>query len=174
MSLRDSVAVWDGKSAQLMEQLYLTHADDDDLPETMVRHLADTEVQRGMSWLLKRHLETARQSLPEALAQQILQELPTLQDWQSKLHILQCLAQIPVGRAEAARLERFLRECLLETNKFVRAWAYNGFYLLAMQHGEYEAEARQLLTMALRDEPASVKARVRNVLKNWPETQQPA
>ena len=58
--------------------------------------------------------------------------------------------------------------------KFVRAWAYNGFYLLAVQHGEYEAEARQLLTMALRDEPASVKARVRNVLKNWPETQQPA
>ncbi len=58
-----------------------------------------------------------------------------------------------------------MRKCLEDDNKFVRAWAYNGFYELAKQYPEYRTEAGQLFEMALRDEAASVKARVRNVMK---------
>jgi hypothetical protein len=59
----------------------------------------------------------------------------------------------------------FLRTCLADENKFVRAWAYNGFYLLSQQYPEYQQETEQFFAMAMRDEAASVKARIRNILK---------
>lgn len=59
----------------------------------------------------------------------------------------------------------FLRNCLISDNKFVRAWAYNGFYELALQYPAYKTEVKKFLDMAMKDEAASVKARVRNILK---------
>ena len=59
----------------------------------------------------------------------------------------------------------FLRNCLVDNNKFVRAWAYNGFYELAVQYPEYEKETKQFFEMAMRDEAPSVKSRIRNIMK---------
>jgi len=59
-------------------------------------------------------------------------------------------------------VEIFLRVCLLDNNKFVRAWAYKGFYELAVQ---YPKETRQFFEMAMRDEAPSVKSRIRNIMK---------
>ncbi len=69
---------------------------------------------------------------------------------------------------ESARsaVENYLRQALTHNNKFVRAWAYNGFYQLARQHRELRDEALEIMRMGQRDEPAAVKARIRNALKN--------
>jgi hypothetical protein len=64
-----------------------------------------------------------------------------------------------------SELERFVRIKLSDPNKFVRAWAYKGFYELAKAFPEYQTEASQFFEMAMRDEPASVKTRVGKILK---------
>jgi len=95
----------------------------------------------------------------------VFQCLPDLIEWETKLHVLQCLSYLTVGKQDVPPLETFLRECLASENKFVRAWAYNGFYELSLQYPQFQVEVDQLLQQALEDEAASVKARVRNILK---------
>ncbi len=70
-----------------------------------------------------------------------------------------------ITNTEKKELEFFLRKCLTDENKFVRAWAYNGFYELSMPHSDYIAQTKQFLEMAMRDEAPSVKARIRNIMK---------
>jgi len=54
----------------------------------------------------------------------------------------------------------------MSENKFVRSWAYNGFYGLSRQYPEYIQETKQFFEVAMKDEAPSVKARIRNVTKN--------
>jgi hypothetical protein len=96
---------------------------------------------------------------------EVFKSLAKLNSWQSKLHLLQCVSYFKVSKSNRKKLELFLRDCLASSNKFVRAWAYNGFYLLAMQHPQYKEETQSFFKMALRDEAASVKARIRNIMK---------
>jgi hypothetical protein len=90
--------------------------------------------------------------------------LPKLERWESKLHILQCLPYIQISSAAKENVEVFLRRCLIDDNKFVRAWAYNGFYEISLQYPEYKEETKQFFEMAMRDEAPSVKARIRNIM----------
>lgn len=113
---------------------------------------------------MKKHLES-NHSLSRAEIAIIYRLAPNLHALEAKLHILQSMAYMPVGEQEKQGVEVFLRNCLISDNKFVRAWAYNGFYELALQYPEYKAEVKNFLSMAMKDEAASVKARVRNILK---------
>jgi len=72
---------------------------------------------------------------------------------------------IPIQKQDKKSVENFLRKTLYNSNKFVRAWTYNGFYLLAKQHPEYHDETEALLESAIKNEAPSVKARIRNILK---------
>ena len=80
-------------------------------------------------------------------------------------HILQCLPYLAIPKKDKDKVQRFLRKCLVEDNKFLRAWAYNGFYELAVQYPEHVEETKQFFEMAMRDEAPSVKARIRNMMK---------
>jgi len=62
-------------------------------------------------------------------------------------------------------VEAFLKKCLVDDNKFIRAWAYNGFYELSVQYPEHKDETKQFFEMAMRDEAPSVKSRIRNIMK---------
>jgi hypothetical protein len=72
---------------------------------------------------------------------------------------------MPISKNEIKTVEAFLRVSLTDSNKFIRAWAYNGFYEMAIQYPEYKNETKQFFEMAMRDEAASVKARIRNIIK---------
>lgn len=54
---------------------------------------------------------------------------------------------------------------LSDNNKFVRAWAYNGLYELSRQYEDLRIETMLLLDAGLNDEAASVRARIRNILR---------
>ncbi|MEW8322573.1 MAG: hypothetical protein AB2606_07985 [Candidatus Thiodiazotropha taylori] len=69
------------------------------------------------------------------------------------------------SQVEQEEVSAFLRECLTSSNKFVRAWSYNGFYELAIQHPQYQQETKVFFEMAMRDKAPSVKARIRNIMK---------
>ena len=126
--------------------------------------ISQETTQSGATWLLKHYLE-AKQPLGQAYINEIYRALPLLVKWDAKLHVLQSIQFMPIANSVNGRLHTFFHACLTEKNKFVRAWAYNGFYELALQHLEYIAEAQTLLESAQQEEAASVKARVRNILK---------
>ena len=91
--------------------------------------------------------------------------LQSLEHWESRLHVLQSIPYMPIPGTHKKKVETFLRECLVDDVKFVKAWAYSGFYELAVQYPEYQDEAEQFFEMAMRDQPASVRSRIRNIMK---------
>ena len=95
----------------------------------------------------------------------IFDSLTELKHWQSRLHICQMLSHLKIPKASAAQLVWFLEQCLLEENKFLRAWAYNGFYELARQHREYREYSSEQLELGKRERSAAVRARIRNIEK---------
>lgn len=147
-----------------LQAIYDRHADNPALGTELVSLLADPVLQKPASWLLRRTLE-AGQTLSVRQAQPLFRSLSGLVDWETRLQILQSLPYLTIGKRDVKPLEAFLRDCLAGTNKFVRAWAYNGFHELALQHDGFQAEVDQLLAQALEDEAASIKARVRNILQ---------
>lgn len=163
MTLKTDIKAWDGKSAIVMGRVYDRHVERPSFLAEVVSVISDESLQDGATWLLKHHLE--RESpLDAAQAKEVFQTLPKISNWGAKLHILQSLRWMPIPTRYKKKLEAFLRACLQAENKFVRAWAYSGFYELAKQHPEYRLEAQRLCEQAVNSEAASVKARIRNIL----------
>lgn len=164
MSIRQKITSWDGRSRDGIAAIYDTHRTRPDFAEQLVQLLPDRAYQQGATWLLKAYVESGHQ-LARTQTKTIYASLPVLEHWEAKLHVLQCLRYVPVNEPEKNQVEAFLRASLTDPNKLVRAWAYNGFYELSRQYPEYRQETGQLFEMALRDEAASVKARIRNIMK---------
>jgi len=164
MNLEQEITASDAKSSGDMGSIYSRYCDDDLFVRQIIEMAQREPLQKDATWLLKQHFENGHR-IDEGQVTNIAKLLPDLTCWETKLHILQCLPYITIPSTEKIGIERFLRTCLVDTNKFVRAWAYNGFYELALQHPEYIAETKHFFELAMKDEAASVKARIRNILK---------
>ena len=164
MTLLEEISAWDHKSATALQSTYERHRDGKDFLATLLAHIADVELQRAATWLLKRHLEAGYSLSPES-SRAILGVLPDQEHWESKLHILQCLPYLDIPEDQSAGLEQFLDSCLESDNKFLRAWAYNGFNELSLRFPRYREEVTHMLARAGESEAASVRARIRNILK---------
>lgn len=164
MSIEQDISRWDGKSAEDIKVVFELYRELPDFADRLVELLHDESLQKGASWLLKALLESGH-ALTPIQEKVILSMLAEFENWETKLHILQCLPYMRVDQQSAQALYYFLRSNLDDDNKFVRAWSYNGFYELSRQYPEYAEETRQYFDLAMRDEAASVKARIRNILK---------
>ncbi len=164
MELKKIIQGWDGKAVAYIENVYEQFGKDIHFVDKLVTFMEQVALQKGASWLLKKHLESGGRVSAQSIAP-TYQALPQLVHWETKLHILQCLPFIPIGEEKKDVVEQFLRDCLQEKNKFVRAWAYNGFYELAKQYPSYQEEVLALLQLGLEEEAASVKVRIRKALK---------
>lgn len=164
MSLQKAIAQWDGKSADYLSDVYRGYAHQSDFVAELIELTMQPGSQVGATWLLKLHSEQEGIVSP-AQVNQIYGCLPQVTMWEAKLHILQSMPYLPIADSAKALVESFLRTCLDEKNKFVRAWIYNGWYELASQYPQYRAEAKQLLTRGMEEEAASVRARIRNIMK---------
>ena len=164
MTLEPELSNWDGSSAADIEEIYERYAASTDFVANIVRLIAQKGSQIGATWLLKRHLEAGHR-IPQAVANSIFKLLPQQVSWEAKLHLLQCFPYWLMPPESVQTIDSFLHTCLKETNKFVRAWAYHGCYELARQYPEFQPKTRLLLATALQEESASVKARIRNILK---------
>lgn len=164
MGLKQALLSWEGKSVHVIEAIYQQHRDSADFLNDLFTFIAQTDLENGATWLLKRHLDAGATLQPDNI-KAIYQTLPNLTHWEAKLHVLQCIPHMPIAETEKNVVERFLRKCLTEQNKFIRAWTYHGFYELAVQYPEYRGQVKDFFALAMRDEVASVKARIRNILK---------
>ena len=166
--LKQAIAGWDGKSAQDIALIFDQHKASGGFLDALINYTPEANLQKGATWLLKKYCENHGSFTDEQISQ-LYAVLPQLTHWESQLHLLQIMAYLPIPLAAKKEVEFFLRDRLQQQNKFVRAWAYSGFYELACQYPEYQIEAQRFMTMALRDEAASVKARIRQILKKgWP------
>ncbi len=165
MSLKQEIINCNGKSASDINAIFNRHKNDDSFVSNVIVLSKQKELQKGTTWLLKKHLENGGK-IDADDASRIYSLLPEFDHWETKLHILQCLPYMKIAKTENKRVAIFLRQCLTNSNIFVRAWAYNGFYTLSTQYPEYKEETKQFFEMAMRDEAPSVKARIRNIVKN--------
>ncbi len=164
MNIAQELTNWDGKSADDIDAIYSRHRDDASFAFRIVDLCQQAELQKGATWLLKRHFEAGGALQANEIAC-IYRCLPGLEHWETKLHVLQCIPFMPIAEAEKKQVEAFLRNCLIDDNKYIRAWAYNGFYEISRQYPEYKKETKQFFDMAMKDEAPSVKARIRSILK---------
>ncbi len=164
MSIEQEIISWDGKSSSDIAEVYNRHCNNDVLPKVLIRLSRKTELQKGTTWVLKRYLENGKKIDPYDVSE-LVELVPQFEHWESRLHFLQCLPFLAIDESQQSAIELFLRKCIKDANKFVRAWAYNGFYVLACQYPEHKPEVLQFFDLAMRDEAASVKARIRQIMK---------
>ena len=165
MKLLYHVKGWNGKDIDFLVTTYEHYYSNTGFHQDLLESLALTDRhQSAASWLFRRSLQRGYKPKPEE-ASFVYQALPVCTSWEAQLNLLQCMELLAVPESARLALEQYLRLALTHENKFVRAWAYNGFYQLARQYPELRREALQIMEMGSRDEPASVKARIRNALK---------
>lgn len=165
MSLRNDILSWDGKSGHDITLVYERYNASHNFINELIEHCRVFELQKDATWLIKKYCENGGK-LTENQILKVLSSLSKYKHWETELHILQIMPYFPIPMSVKKEVEFFLMSYLEQNQKFVRAWSYNGFYELARQYPEYQEEVKQFFEMALRDESASVKARIRNILKN--------
>jgi hypothetical protein len=163
--LSEDIAAWDGKALEPIEGIYTRYQATPRFLAKVIALFGDADCDRGATWLVKRHLENGH-AVSAALTRKIVAQLGALIHWEAKLHVLQVLPSLPVAVGDAEDVARWVRGCLTDDATFVRAWAYNGLHVLAVQHPAYQTEARTTLEAALREgQPPSVKVRIRKALE---------
>ncbi len=162
--LTEELGAWDGKSAAPLQSIYERHGADEDFVATILARFPDANLQRAATWLLKRHLELGN-PLSARECRSILGSLSVQQDWESRLHLLQCLPHLSIPDEDRVGLEQFLDACVRSDKKFVRAWAYSGYNELALRFPQTREAVDGLLARAAGSEAASVRARIRNLRK---------
>ena len=165
MSIEQALALWDGKSADDIRVIYASYFEQAGFTDAIVNLTNSESHQKGSTWILKAWLENGNR-LESRHVKKIYNLLDELHHWEAKLHILQSIPFMPIENSDKKQIDRFLRITLIDNNKFVRAWSYNGFYELARQYPEYASEAKQFFETAMRDEAPSIKARIRNIMNN--------
>ena len=166
MQLLKLLEAWNGKDLSVLERVYRANSGDGAfLAELVARLGSETseEHQVAVTWLIKKSLELGAK-MKAAEVGLLLACLPRLGAWGAVLHVLQCLPHLAISARARPAVESFLRDSLDSDNKLVRAWAYNGFHVLSLQYPQYRGEAKRLLAKGLKDNAASVKARIRRIL----------
>ncbi|WP_432797913.1 hypothetical protein [Poriferisphaera sp. WC338] len=161
--IEDAIQGWDGKSIEVIEGVYTRFAKEKNFTGILIDLLDHSVLQNGVTWLIKKYLEDGK-ALSDEQTSAYYRAAMRLSHWESKLHLLQSMEKLPIGQSEHEEVADFLRLCLMESNKFVRAWAYSGFVVLAKQHAEYDAEAKQMIELAMLEEAPSIKARLKKVV----------
>ena len=137
MTLSSEINNWDGKSAEDIGNIYDRHAQDSKFLSTVIKHANIASLQKGSTWLIKRHLEHIKH-LEGKTTQAILELIPSLEDWESRLHVLQSLQYLKIPAKCKSTVESFTKASIMDNNTFVRAWGYSGFYELACQYPTYQ------------------------------------
>ena len=164
MTLKQVVGEWDKRSVHFIRGVYKNHCSDQNFFNQLIALLDDVPLQGGVTWLIKYHLNNSDYQPDSKQAHKIYENTIALNDWDGQLHILQIMSHLPIAKNQQKEVENFLRKSITSNVKFVRAWAYDGFYQLACQHPAYRAEAENLFNDAIENDSApSVIARVKNI-----------
>ena len=163
IDIETALRKFDGKDTEPLEKFSSSVSPDAERVSLLIDFLHKSEQQsQAASWILKRWWESGWQFSVQQ-SKQLIVVLLQAQDWQLRLHLLQLLSGLAIAESQHRELYYHLRYNLEDKNKFVRAWTYNGLAVVAKQYPQYRDEVVQLFELAIKDEAASVKARIRNI-----------
>lgn len=163
--LQHQLQQWDGKHTDFLIHIYDHNQDQESFFTNIVDIcLTQPDLQIPASWLIKYHYDS-KHSLDDALIQPLMKEANSFINWEARLHLLQVLPKVTLNQELVPYVEEWVRKGLKDDNKFVRAWSYQGLYEVSRYIPEMKEEVRLLCEDALQLESASVKARVRKVMK---------
>lgn len=166
MTLRSDIASWDTRSAAAITRVYAKHMDRPSFLSDLVELIADPETAVGATWLLKHHFDESGKPLHDALVDRIYAQLPLLEHWAAKLHILQCMEKLQIPAEHRRKTIAFVDACLESDTKLVRAWGFTGLFVLAERFPSCRADAEKRIRDAAENDPiASVRARCRQLIK---------
>ena len=165
MSVHLALAEYDGKRVETLHDIKSAHEPSRALLSDLIGLATADEgdVQAGASWLFRAYLMEGA-SLDVDQVAELAAALPDIAEKWARLHLCQTIRHLDIPEAHAPRFADFLRGCTTDSNTLVRAWATDGFWHLARQHGTYGDEAKRVLEASLGDPAASIRARARRIL----------
>lgn len=166
-AIKDYLLDWNGKDISYLQAILPTLEKHSDL----VLLLTDWSQEQpsllpAITWIIKQHLDQ-QQQFSSNQGGPLLSLFPLADvsaKWEPRLHLLQCLPQLDLEISTIENLLPYFDRWSHSTNKFVRAWAYNALGLAAQQIPELIPEVKERFLLALEEESAAVKARVRKAL----------
>lgn len=168
-SLHAALEAYDGKTVATLEAIHGGCVGSASLLDELIEITVDTEspanVQAGATWLLRRYLQDGHAPTASGI-ERLAAGLAHIEHPWACLHLCQAMDPMAVPARHADAFATFLRRCLDMPSKFVRAWAYDGFFRLGQHHARFEPEALALLVKAQEEEAPSIRARVRKILQS--------
>lgn len=162
--LNSKLKLWDGVHTEYLTELYGVNSLSLDFFENLVAICVnEQDLQKTATWLIKHHYDNG-QKLPGFLTERLLTSCKTVENWEAKLHLLQLLPYFKLTNKSIIITEDFTRKCLEDNNKFVKAWAYNGLYVLTKYIPELTTELEFICQRAMETESAAIKSRVKKIL----------
>ncbi len=166
MNVSEELRQFDGKRIGPLEavatQLLTCEGSVDEL--LTLSHRGDGKMQTAATWVLKwlgeRHVR-----LSKSQTQEVIRLLRSVTHWEARLHLLQLINGLEIPPRNGTSLHRILKENLNDDNKLIRAWSYNGLFVLGEQISSFRNQVGELLNKAQHDPAASVRARVRQIGK---------
>ena len=167
-ALAQALFDFDGKRTGPLERFAAAHSADASLIAELCDFAAsdDPDLQTAATWLLKRFGVTGAQ-LSSSQSETLLRLLIEESGWLPRIHVLQMMDTLVLPATLAAPLMNALAAQARGDNTFIRAWSVHGAVALAEQTPAYRASVLDLLAAAEQDEAASVRARIRQLRKNY-------
>ena len=165
MSLIDKLKSWDGVHVSYLTELYNSFSSSTEFFKNVINICKNNpELHIPATWLVKHHYDQGN-SLPYLLTEEYLKECANFNVWEAKLHLLQVFPHFNLSDNSVVLMEDFVRDCLTDKKKFVKAWAYNGLFALTKYNPELVTEVEFICNKAMQTESAAIKAKVRKILK---------
>jgi hypothetical protein len=157
---------WDGKHNDVLQSLHHQYADDEWFMPVLVRiSQLQPELQVQTTWIIKKHIEDG-EVISKTERKELLKACLGSGEWASKLHIFQILSHWnELTEEEAFLIEDSARKGIKDDNKFLRAWSYQALFEVSKVLPDLRRELVFLCERAIPEESASVKVRLREILK---------
>jgi hypothetical protein len=163
-NLIDKLKSWDGVHIEYLKKLYNSDNTNANFYENLVSICTtEKDLQKVSTWLIKHHYDNGH-TLSNSETERLLTSCNTAENWEAKLHLLQLLPHFELTEKSIIIADDFVRNCLTDSNKFVRAWAYNGLYELTKYIPELRTELEFICQRAMEIESAAIKSKVKKIL----------
>lgn len=153
------------KSIEPLSAIYQHHKGSTDFISNLLEVLLSNQnLNKEASWIIKHHIES-RGALTLDESKKLIQALGKMNNWESQLHILQCIPKITLSKKLVENIEAEVYALLKSERPFVRAGAFEAYDTIVQFIPELENEFRIICEEALIKETASVKVKARRALK---------
>jgi len=164
-TIAQELADYDGKHVETLQELFHAYEPKAAVMRQCIRLSTSERWQSalGATWLMYHWLKNGASLTKKLIAEQAAL-LPDVTNKWAQMHITRCVPLIEIQQDQAAAFAQFLEGCCGNKMPFLRAWAMDSLYRLALRHDECMPLARARMEAAQDDPAASVRARLRRIM----------